>query len=115
MTWQEKHDIISRYEAQARNIKKYHTDVIERFKNKIVAEDGNWILKLTIYDDKSAALYAVAKPGSGCTNCQYCGTDILRHHFKDLKRINKHDAGPSLIPEYWHIIEPDFFAALNIE
>lgn len=103
-----------RKKAIERNTRKYHTAAIEQFNNMIIANDGkNWQLKLVIYSDKSAGLDAIARPGSGCDNCHYCGTDILKSHLQHLRNLlNKNNN--SIIPDDWQIIEPDFFRALNI-
>jgi len=102
-----------RQKAIKDNTKKYHTDIIEKWKNKVVATSQNWNYVLQIFSDKSAGLYCQAKPESGCKNCHYCGTDILLYHFKDLKKYEKKER-KSIIPADWIILESDFFTALNI-
>ena len=117
MTWQESYTIYKRYQAQADNIKKYHTEAIKTYKNKIIAIDksGQWYFKLIIFSDFSASLRAIPTD-HGCKSCWWAGTDILKSHFKDLARISKkNQPDNTIIPYYWEVLEPGFFAALDIQ
>ena len=103
-----------REKRSAENIKKYHSDIIRKYNHKVIAIGrSNWDYKLVIYSDNSAAVYYIAKPGSGCGSGIFCGTNILKYHLQDLKRYEK-AARESIIPADWSVMEPGFFAALNI-
>lgn len=110
----EKHEKAQREKRAAENVKKYHIDVIKEYNNQIIAIGrANWDYKLVIFGDNSAALYYIAKPGSGCGSGIFCGTNILKYHLQDLKRYEK-NTRESIIPSDWTITEPGFFQALNI-
>ncbi len=110
----EKHEKAQREKRAAENVKKYHTDDIRKYNNQIIAIGrSNWDYRLVIFDDNSAALFYIAKPGSGCKSGIFCGTNILKYHLQDLKRYEK-AAHDSIIPADWIITEPGFFQALNI-
>lgn len=108
------HEKYLKEKAIKENTRKYHTDIIKQWNNKVVATSNSWDYVLHIYGDKSAALYYIAKPESGCKSGQYCGIDILSYHFKDLKKYDKDKDRKSIIPADWIIKESDFFTALNI-
>lgn len=99
--------------AKARNNKSYFTDLIREYNNKIVATCDNWNYVLKVYTDNSAGLDCIAKPGSGCHNCSYAGTNILKSHLIHLTKYRK-NPHPGIIPEDWTILEPGFFKALEI-
>lgn len=80
---------------------KYHTDTIQEYNGKIIAESGNWTYKVTIFKDMSACIEYIAKPGTGCESGIYCGTDIFKMHFSDHCKD-------------WIILDPGFFTALSI-
>lgn len=102
MTAQEDFRMYQENKAKERNAKKYHTEAIRKYSGLIVAECGNWFYKLVIFKDNSAALCYIAKPGSGCANGIYCGTDILKYHFNGIT------------PKDWKIKEEGFFKTLEI-
>lgn len=109
MTAQEIYNEWKQAKTKAENYKKYHIDTIEKYNGLILAESTNFFYKLRIYSDNSAALLFIAKPGSGCKNGHYCGTNSLKYHFSSLNHDKK-----TIIPNDWKIIEQDFFTALNI-
>lgn len=114
MTTQEQHEQYLLNKRIEKNLKDYHTDVINIYSGQVVATCAHWDYILEIYSDKSAAIYYKAKPGTGYASGQYCGTDILKSHLTHLKRYEK-EARPGLIPLDWEVINPAFFKALNIE
>ena len=102
MTAQESFRAYQAEKDRQRNRQKYHTDSIRQYNGQTVAESGNWLYRLVIYSDESAAVLYIAKPGSGCGSGHYCGTATLKNHLKSVGL------------ERWTITEPGFFEALEI-
>lgn len=92
----------------AENYKKYHIEAITLYNGVTVATSANYEYKVVILSDNSAALYCIAKPGSGCANCHYCGIDRLAAHVAHLKKLG-------LKRVFDIITAPGFFKALQIE
>jgi len=117
MTAQEYKKIDDEKKAKERNMKNYHTAAILPYKNKIIAitDNANWYFKLVIYSDFSAGLRCIPGQNNGCQSCSWGGTDILKSHLKHLKSYHKNDESPSIIPDDWLVLEPGFFAALDIK
>lgn len=114
MTTQQQHELYLLEKRREKNLKEYHTDIIENYSGQVVATCNNWDYILQVYSDKSAAIYYKAKPGTGCGSGIYCGTDILKSHFIHLKTYEKQPR-PGIIPNDWKVLNPAFFTALNID
>lgn len=93
----------------AENYKKYHIEAIAPYEGITVATSTNHDYKVVIMSDNSACLYCYAKPGSGCSDCHYCGTSTLKTHVQHLQNIRNRKQ------VFDKVIQPGFFAALGIQ
>lgn len=89
---------------------KFELERIENIKNNgelLVNEiGGNW--DLYFYND---IVWAVPKVGSGAGLSIFCGVKSLKSHLQHLKYVCNRS---SLIPDYWQIVNNDFFVNLGI-
>ena len=88
---------------------KFELERIEIIKNNgllIACSSGNWD-----YYAYSGIVYSVPKVGTGAGLSMFCGVKSLKSHLMHLKYVCNRSA---LIPEYWQIVNNDFFANLGI-
>ena len=88
---------------------KFELERIENIKNNgllIATTDGNW--NMYFYDE---IVWSIPKPGSGAGYSIYCGVKSLKSHLTHLKYVCNRS---ELIPDYWEVVNRDFFANLGI-
>lgn len=88
---------------------KFDLERMEKIKNNgllIAKTEGNWDMYLC-----GDIIYSVPKPESGAGISIFCGVKSLRSHLTHLKYIRNRS---KLIPDYWEVVNPDFFTSLGI-
>lgn len=72
----------------------------------IANTSGNW--DMYIYDD---IMWSVPKTGSSAGLSFFCGIKTLKSHLMHLQYVC---CGSGLIPDYWEVVNQDFFFSLGI-
>lgn len=88
---------------------KFELERIENIKRKgvlLANTDSNWSMYL--YD---SIVWSVPKPESGAGLSIFCGVKSLKSHLTHLKYICNRS---ELIPDYWEVVNRDFFTSLGI-
>ena len=88
---------------------KFDLERIENIKKNglyIADSSGNWE-----YYAYNNIIWSVPKVGSGAGLSIFCGVRSLKSHLMHLKYVCNRSA---LIPEYWQVVNNDFFVNLGI-